>query len=239
MVNIKSKIKNLILKATGQYRFLKKSVDCSYIWYGNKYGGFYLNPDLLNEDSIVYSFGIGEDISFDSAVIKNHSCHVFGFDPTPKSINWIKAQKAPDRFHFHEFGISDRSGSLDFYLPKNKEYVSGSLIVQENIDTSNKVNVQVKSLKDIMRELGHKHIDLLKMDIEGSEYDVIDNILSENISITQILIEFHGRFFNNGILKTRNSVDKLNKKGYGIFAIADSFEEISLVKRNALQQDDK
>ena len=28
-----------------------------------------------------------------------------------------------------------------------------------------------------MNELGHKLIDVLKMDIEGSEYDVIENIL--------------------------------------------------------------
>jgi FkbM family methyltransferase len=41
----------------------------------------------------------------------------------------------------------------------------------------------MKTLKDIMNELGHEHIDVLKMDIEGSEYDVLENILNENISV--------------------------------------------------------
>src|SRR5690554_1691728 len=41
-----------------------------------------------------------------------------------------------------------------------------------------------------MTQLGHKHIDVLKMDIEGAEYDVIENILSAQLPITQILIEF-------------------------------------------------
>ncbi len=49
----------------------------------------------------------------------------------------------------------------------------------------------MKSIENIMKELGHKHIDVLKMDIESAEYDVIENILNAKISITQILIEFH------------------------------------------------
>ena len=33
---------------------------------GTNYGGWYINNNIeLNEDSIVYSAGIGEDISFD------------------------------------------------------------------------------------------------------------------------------------------------------------------------------
>lgn len=236
IAKIKSKIKYYILKTTSKGRYLKKSVKCSRVWYGNMYGGFYLNPDLLNENSIVYSFGVGEDISFDNEVITHHNCDVFGFDPTPKSIHWIKSQRLADKFHFYEFGINNKSGFIDFYLPKNSEFVSGSLVVQENVDVLNKVSVQVKCLEDIMKELGHTHIDVLKMDIEGSEYDVIENILSAKISISQILIEFHDRFYNNGELKTQKAVDKLKQNGFEIFGISDSFEEISFVNKNVVGQ---
>ena len=90
----------------------------------------------------------------------------------------------------------------------------------------------MKTLKDIMNELGHKHIDILKLDIEGSEYDVIENILNDNISITQITIEFHDRFMENGSLKSKQSIDKLKSHGYEIFAISDSFEEISFINKS-------
>ena len=40
-------------------------------WYGNGYGGFYVDPSLVPDNAIVYSFGIGEDISFDKAIIAN------------------------------------------------------------------------------------------------------------------------------------------------------------------------
>jgi len=232
---MKRGIKNFILKITGQVSHLKKTIKCKHVWYGNTYGGFYLFPDLLDKDSIVYSFGIGEDISFDNAVIQSHDSHVFGFDPTPKSINWIGNQKMHKKFHFYEYGISSKSEFVDFYLPKITEHVSGSIIMQENVDTMNKVNVEMKSLEDIASALGHQHIDVLKMDIEGSEYDVIDNILSTGISIHQILIEFHDRFFEDGKEKTKRAIKEMQRYGYEIFAVSDSLEEVSFIKKSVLE----
>ena len=94
-----------------------------------------------------------------------------------------------------------------------------------------KISVEMKSLGNIMNEMGHKHIDVLKMDIEGSEYDVIEDILNAKMSINQILIEFHDRFFENGNLKSKQAIEKLKLNGYEIFAISDSFEEISFIKK--------
>ena len=235
MINlIKLKVKKLLLGLTGRIIHLKKSVKCKHVWYGSKYGGFYIYPEILNENSIIYSFGIGKDISFDKTIIENHDCHVFGFDPTPKSINWTKKQNLPEKFKFFEFGVSDKSEFVDFYLPKNSKDVSGSIIFKNNFTVKEKISVKMKSIKDIMKELGHTYIDVLKMDIEGAEYDVIENILNNKIPITQILIEFHDRFIDNFKLKTYQAIKKLNSKGYAIFAISDSFKEISFINKNAL-----
>ena len=38
------------------------------------------------------------------------------------------------------------------------------------------INVNVKKLRSIMNEYGHNNIDLLKMNIEGSECDVIEDM---------------------------------------------------------------
>lgn len=233
-IRIKSIVKQLVLRSTGKVNHLKKGVKCKHIWYGNRYGGFYVCPEFLNENSIIYSFGIGEDISFDKTIIENHNCQVFGFDPTPKAINWVNRQNVPAKFNFFEFGISNESGFVDFYLPKNPEYVSGSYIIQNNISIKEKIIVKMKSFKDIINELGHKHIDVLKMDIEGAEYEVIENMLNAKISIDQILIEFHERFFENGKFQTQKVIKKLNSYGYEIFAISDSFEEISFINKNIL-----
>jgi len=231
---VKAKLKKLILKLSGRVRHLKKGIDCKKVWYGNVYGGFYVCPDLLNSNSVVYSFGIGQDISFDRAIIEKHGCEVFAFDPTPKSINWVNQQEISERFRFFELGISSNSGPVDFFLPKNRNHVSGSMISQNNINLKEKVIVEMRTMQDILKELNHTHIDVLKMDIEGEEYDVIDNILDNNIAVDQILVEFHDRFFNDGTIKSLQTVKKLKSKGYEIFAVSDSFEEVSFIKKSIL-----
>lgn len=227
-----SKIRKLSIMATRNVNHFKKNIKLKHKWYGSRYGGFFIYPDILNKESIIYSFGIGEDISFDLRISELHNCNIFCFDPTPKSINWVRNQKLPNKLNIFEFGISNKSGLTDFYLPINPEFVSGSLINQSNVDTSKNILVQMKTLSEIMKDFGHKHIDILKLDIEGAEYEVIEDILGARVSITQILIEFHDRFINDGKAKSQKIIQKLKNSGYEIFAVSDTFEEISLIKWN-------
>ncbi|MEN5435628.1 FkbM family methyltransferase [Sphingobacterium faecium] len=216
---------------SGKISSFKIEHKCPHVWYGNSYGGFFVNPDLLHPDAIVYSFGIGQDTSFDDAIIQKHNCHVHGYDPTPKSIEWI-AQRSDlsPKFHFHPFGLDKETRITHFNLPKNKEHVSGSIINHQNVDENNMVEVQMKSLIDIVSENNHSYIDVLKMDIEGSEYCVIESILNSSIEIRQILLEIHERFFDNGIEKTKELLNSLHQHGYKVFGISDTLEEISFIK---------
>jgi FkbM family methyltransferase len=233
MLNI-YKIKNIIFNKIGMYRHLKINIYCNYIWYGNFYGGFFICPDLLNHNSIIYSFGIGTDISFDLAVIEKHGCKVFAFDPTPNSEIWISNQSINSNFIFKNYGIFSYSGFFDFFLPVNENHISGSLFKQHHLSESNKVKLEMKTFKDIIYELDHIHIDVLKMDIEGSEYAVLDYILEMNFSIGQILVEFHENFFIDGKSKTIDIINKMNKNGFEIFAISNTFKEVSFINKNLL-----
>jgi len=69
-----------------------------------------------------------------------------------------------------------------------------------------------------MRELGHEYIDILKMDIEGAEYDVIKDIHHLNIRPQQILVEFHHRFPGVGIKRTKEAIEELYSMGYQLRA---------------------
>lgn len=220
--NLKSKL-SLIASIKVEYKCPKK-------WYGNEYGGFYINDTLLDPESIVYSFGIGQDISFDLEVINNHKCKVYGFDPTPKSISWVKEQQFPENFIFEGIGIGKVTETANFNLPKNENFVSGSLYEHEDVNPNNHVLVQLETLPYIANKLRHKTIDVLKMDIEGAEYDIIDNVLNSNIPIKQILLEIHARFFKNGKEKTELLLEKLRKNGYKLFAVSDSYQELSFIK---------
>jgi Methyltransferase FkbM domain len=81
-----------------------------------------------------------------------------------------------------------------------------------------------------MAELGHAHIDLLKMDIEGAEYAVIDDLVDSNIRPAQILVEFHHRMPGIGPERTRHAVLQLRRAGFGLFAVSPSGEEYSFIR---------
>jgi len=210
-------------------------IDCK--WYGTSYGGFYIIPSLLDRSSVIYSFGTGRDISFDKECIRKHGASVFAFDPTPKSIEWIGNQKLPDRFHFHPYGISaSKSGQADFFLPANPRAVSGSLVKHKEVDAGQSVKVMMMTFDDIIRVLKHTHIDVLKMDIEGTEYDVIDAILASPVSVDQILVEFHDRDFVQAEPRSKEAIRKLSEKGYLVYGCSRSYEEVSLIHKSKIRK---
>ena len=190
----------------------------------------------MNKNTIVYSFGIGEDISFDLSIIKNHGCQVYGFDPTPKSAKYIQNQNILNEFKFNDFGIGNKNQNAKFFLPKNEDFVSGSIIDRGELSKKNSIEVKLKTLKTISEDLGHDKIGVLKMDIEGAEYDVIEMLFEKDLKIDQILIEFHDRFFDDGVEKSKKAISFLNNQGYEIFAISDTYEEISFIKKSLLRE---
>lgn len=220
---------------TGIDRYIKKDITLNVSTFGNKFASWTFYPDLLNEKSVVYSFGVGDDISFDLALINLYDVQVFAFDPTPKSIDWIASQNLTKHFIFHPVGLADFDGKAKFSPPENPNHISATL--QNRPETKDQAyKVEVKSLKTIMEELGHRHIDLIKMDVEGTEYQVIDDMQSKNIRPGQILIEFHHRFKNIGARKTMNAVKQLRDMGYLVFYISDTGEEISFISADLIPQ---
>lgn len=198
--------------------------------FGSDYGGFYVHAPAVDASSVVYSFGVGEDVSFDLAMIERFGVTVHAFDPTPKSIAWVRAQKLPSKFVLHEVGIAGYDGTASFAPPENPNHVSHTLLARESTK-DRAITVQVKRLSTLLRELGHDRIDVLKMDVEGAEYDVFDDILGAGIAIRQILVEFHHRFPNVGVQQTVNATAKLRRAGYDLFAVSDNGEEYSFLKR--------
>lgn len=186
--------------------------------------------NIQGENPIIYSFGVGEDNSFDMELLECVGGQVFAFDPTPKSIEWVNHQKNMDkRYSFYPYGLSDKDEKRDFFLPQNKNYVSGSVEKRSGL-VEEPIKVEMKRLQTIMRELGHTHLDLLKMDIEGSEFQVIPDILNSGCEFDQLCIEIHGRFFQNGNEMTKKMFRLLNGHGYRLVFVSPNYEEYTFIR---------
>lgn len=127
---------------------------------------------------VVYSVGGNLEWSFELAALKRN-CEVHTFDPTihvpaagtKKNASCTKRSRcgrAPDpRIHYHNFGMF----GAELQLP--------------NVGS-------VKRLSSIMDELGHTSVQLLKVDIEGSEWPWLLSLDAREIQrVEQLVVEIH------------------------------------------------
>jgi FkbM family methyltransferase len=198
-----------------------------------KDGGWWYAPGHLDAGSIVYSLGVGDDIDFDLAVIGKYGVEVHAFDPTPSSVDMLEGRVLPARFSFHPWAVTASDGSLTFY-PRLRQDGSKSEVMytmvaeEETVDDA--IEVPAYSLSTISEKLGHRSIDLLKMDIEGAEYEVLDGLLTSPVKPAQLLVEFHHRFPGIGLEKTADMIERLRDDGYKIFAVSEAGREVSFLR---------
>ncbi len=191
-----------------------------------------LCPSGLNERSVVYSFGVGRDISFERALIEQYAVTVHAFDPTPLALAWIRTQDLPERFILHEFGIAAYDGTASFQAPTKAKFESFSLVRSSGL--GDPVKAPVHRFATVSNLLKHTHVSLLKLDIEGAEYDVLDDVLSSGIQIDQILVEFHHRWKEIDARQTRRAIANLRSAGWCLAHVSDTGMEYTFVAQGSI-----
>lgn len=212
----------------GRDLFFRLDIKIETMRLGSGYGGWEIPTEGLQPNSIVYSAGIGKDISFDAEIISRKKVTVYAFDPTPASLEWLDQQELPKEFIVHPYGLADYDGTATFHIPKNPNHVSHSIIGSQ-VTQNTTVNVDVMRIPSIMKKLNHEHLDLLKMDIEGAEYSVVNDMLKSGVRPSILLIEFHHRFKSVGAKKTKDCVDSLRQTGYSLYSVSATGEEFGFI----------
>ncbi|NNJ64035.1 MAG: FkbM family methyltransferase [Xanthomonadales bacterium] len=199
-----------------------------------KLGEWRVFTGLLRPGGIVYSLGVGEDIEFDRALIEHYRMEIYAFDPTPNSVDWLSRRALPPGFHFHPWAVADRDGVL-YLFPRRKR--DGSLsstmftLVEDCEGRTDGVEVPARTLDTIVRELGHIRIDVLKMDIEGAEYGVLEGLLASTLRPSQLLVEFHHRHAGLDPSQTVATVANLREAGYALADISSTGREFTFLFR--------
>jgi FkbM family methyltransferase len=156
---------------------------------GSSYGGYPVPTSLLDDRSICYLAGTGEDISFDLALIERFGCDVYAFDPVPRAAAYVaKAAAAEPRHHFMPVGLWSRDTTLSFHAPPQPGFVSHSATNLK--DTEAVFEAPVRSVASVMQELGHGRLDLFKISAEGAEFEILDHILTAGIDARVLCVEF-------------------------------------------------
>jgi len=190
-------------------------------------------PELLDENSIVYSLGVGDLINFDLDLIRDHGVTVHAFDPTPFAADWVASQSLPGRFVFHPWAASGSDGTLRLYRRvSTRGKRSGVMWTAEDNagDAADFIDAPALTVQTIMRKLGHDGVDLLKMDVEGAEYDILAGLEKAHPLPRQLLVEYHHRFPGIGLQRTADSIAALRGLGYRISGVSETGREVSFVR---------
>lgn len=199
--------------------------------FGDGDGTWTIYSEHLDENSVVYSFGVGTDISFDLALIQSFGVTVHAFDPTPIATQWLASQKLPTEFSFHAYGVAGFDGSQDFQPPRRtgSSHYTPVKRYRQNNNTKPPFQGDVRRVGTIMEQLNHRRIDLVKMDIEGGEYDVIDDMMNEHVPVAQLAVEFHHSYASIPFSYTARVAQRLRECNFCVLHISPRTYEITFV----------
>lgn len=139
----------------------------------------------LNENSIVFDLG-GYEGWFSEQIVNKYDSRVYCFEPIEKFSKIIENKfKNNPKFKLYKIGVSNEIGYKKIYLNKDAS------------STVNKVGdsiiIKMTRLDKIMDDESIEFIDLIKLNIEGDEYDVLEYVINTGIQrkIENIQVQFH------------------------------------------------
>lgn len=178
------------------------------------HGGWWVCPQAIRRNDVVYSFAVGGDLVFERALAERYGARVFAFDPDPTT-----AARAEDeavrhaRLRFLEMSVGGADGRREVPLPGG-----GS------------VETRVLRLPSHMRLLGHRRIDVIRLDVPGAEGDVIRDLVRMDVDVQQLLLAFREERSPDARRRTEAAVKALGEHGYRIFHISPDGRELSFIR---------
>jgi len=158
----------------------------------------------LNESSVVVDVG-GYEGQWASDIFSRYCCDIIIFEPVKNYYNRIKERFLKNKkICCYNVGLSNIDDRLSIALLDD-----GSSLFKKNKATE---EINIVNASNFLHKNGITHIDLMKINIEGSEYDLLENLLSSGYTskIYNIQIQFHD-FVPNARKKMRTICAELAK----------------------------
>ncbi len=189
---------------------------------GDAYGGWTIcMPEESLHGAVVYTIGVGRNIEWDKEMIRTFGTVHHGWDPTPTAADFFSKRGPPPGFTFHKYGLGERDGQVTVKLPEGNHDSYTIMGYGRKAQRGRVTKIEVRTVKSMLRMLGHSRIAILKIDIEGAEFGVIREWARSSYRppVDQILIEFHERYFDAGKrrLMVPQAIQDMRKIGFGVF----------------------
>ena len=161
----------------------------------------------LNQDSIVFDLG-GYEGQWASDIFCKYNCYIHIFEPVVTySENIKKRFEKNNKVQVHSFGLASTNSSEKLSLSLDSSSIFGS--------GTNKIDIILVEAESFIHNSEIKFIDLMKINIEGAEYELLEYLIEEGIvsKINNIQVQFHD-FVSDAESRMKSIQHNLRKTHY-------------------------
>ena len=201
--------------------------------YGPKFEMF--KQRLQKDDPVIVEIGshYGEDTMRFLETFKD--LKIYCFEPDPRNIMIFKKHVNNKKIELFEYALSDREGTMDFYLshdnkidsvPEKYDWISLEDYSKKRLSNSGssslkkgysknfqKIQVRTRRFDNWTVENYNGPIDLVWMDVQGAERDVLNGMGSTIKNIKFIWMEYGEKFYQDA-MDRQESITLMDSLGF-------------------------
>jgi|LakMenE01Jun11ns_1017448.scaffolds.fasta_scaffold9950043_6 FkbM family methyltransferase len=173
----------------------------------------------LNKDSIVIDLG-GYEAWFTSVINELYKSKIYCFEPIEKFYNICKDKFIMfDNIKVYQSGLSNENKLVGFHVAGD----ASSLYYGTGLQP---LNIPLIKIDEFMLNENIEFVDLLKMNIEGAEYEILEYIIKNNMitKFKNIQIQFHENPFDGWEEIYNFIIDNLQKTHHLTYHFEFKFE---------------
>lgn len=160
-------------------------------------GEYAIEPEILARlGSVRTVLDIGANIGISSVYLATifPQAQVFAFEPSPENVPLLKRNTEPfGRVKIVPLALGEKDGTLEFFASEAAANFGGFSRYGAGSDTGRKTSVPVRHAARLLSDTGIVSADVIKIDVEGSEWEVLSTLGEDFLSRAKYISgELHG-----------------------------------------------
>jgi FkbM family methyltransferase len=162
----------------------------------------------------------------EEGIQSKYNCYVYCFEPIDAHYKICENKfKSNEKIKVYKTGLANDNKLVDFHVSND----SSSIHIGNGLG---QFNTMLMKIDDFMSQENINYVDLLKMNIEGAEYDLLEHIIKNDLldKFKNIQVQFHENPYDGWEEQYKFIINNLNKTHHLTYHFEFKFENWEINK---------